>query len=196
MKTFVFAALLAVGLTAQANKPMPLDTATSSLKWTGSKITKDSHWGTVALKEGSVTFTKDIPTAGSFVIDMTSIKCDDLTDAKMNGRLVGHLKSDDFFSVDKHPTATFKITKATAGKNGEVTITGDLTIKGITKPITFPATVKNEGGVYAASGKLKFNRTDWDVKYNSGKFFDPKKLGDKLINDDIEIEINLRTAKS
>jgi polyisoprenoid-binding protein YceI len=89
----------------------------------------------------------------------------------------------------------FKITKAEKKKSGEVEIAGDLTIKGITKPVTLPAMVKKENGVYTATGKTKINRTHWDIKFNSGSFFDPKKLGDKLINDDIEIEVSLRTVK-
>lgn len=196
----IFIALTFIAFTgtvnANAPKTLSLDTKASMVKWVGSKITKSSHNGTVQVKEGSVTFAGDVPTAGTFTLDMTSIKNDDLTDAGMNQKLVGHLKSDDFFAVEKNPTALFKITKSEKKKTGEIAITGDLTIKGITKSVTIPATVKMENGVYTATGKLKINRTNWDIKYNSGKFFDPKQLGDKLINDEIDIEINLRTVKS
>lgn len=199
MKSFgISACILAFALTANAaaTKSIPLDTKASQVKWVGTKITKSSHNGTVDLKEGSVTFSGKSLTAGTFTIDMTTIKNLDLTDAKMNQKLVGHLTSDDFFAVQAHPTAAFKITKVEDSKSGDIKVTGDLTIKGITKPVTFPATMKFEGGVYTATGKLTINRTQWDIKYNSGSYFDPKKLGDKLINDDIEIELSLRTVKS
>ncbi len=117
----------------------------------------------------------------------------DGTTADYNKKLVDHLKSDDFFAVGAHPTATFIITKTVPGKSNEFTITGDLTIKGIAKSITFPAKVTESKGVYSATGKFKINRLDWGVKYNSGKFFDPKALGDKMINDEIEIELDLKT---
>lgn len=170
-----------------------LDVTASKIKWVGRKIV-GPHNGTVNLKEGSVTLEGTKPTAATFTIDMTSIKDEDLTNADFNKKLVDHLSSDDFFAVKTHPTSVFVLTKATPGKNGEFTLTGDMTIKGITKSITFPAKIVESKGVYSATAKFKINRTDWGVKYNSGKFFDPKTLGDKLINDDIEIELDLKTT--
>ncbi len=176
-----------------ADKTMKLDTANSKIKWTGRKVV-GPHNGTIDLKDGSVTLEGTKPTAGSFTIDMTSIKNEDLTDPTYNKKLVTHLSSDDFFAVNTYPTAVFKLSKVVPGKNGEYVLTGDMTIKGITKSITFPAKVTENKGVYSAAGKFKFNRTDWGVKYNSAKFFDPKALGDKIINDEIEIELDLKTS--
>lgn len=173
---------------------LTLDTSSSVIGWVGKKPTGSSHNGTIALKEGSLKLDGLKPTEGSFVIDMTTIKNLDLKDAGYNKKLVDHLTSDEFFNVSKFPTASFKITKADPIKGGNMNVTGDLTIKGITKSITFPAEVMQHGKMFHATGKLKFNRADFDVRYNSGRFFDPKKLGDKLINDEIEIEIDLKTV--
>jgi polyisoprenoid-binding protein YceI len=183
----------AAAVKTAASKTHALDTAASKVKWVGRKVVGPHH-GTVNIKEGSVTLDGTKPTAGTFVIDMTTIKDEDLTDADYNKKLVTHLSSDDFFAVSKYPTSTFKVTNAVAGKDGEYTVTGDMTIKDITKSITFPVKVTESKGVYSATGKFKINRTDWGVKYNSGKFFDAKALGDKIINDEIEIELDLKTT--
>lgn len=188
-KILVIAALSIIPTFGFAAK---LDTQNSVIKWVGAKVV-GKHNGTVKLKEGDVTFEKDMPSAGSFIIDLTTIHNEDLTNAEYNKKLVDHLKSEDFFNVGKFPTAEFKIKKAEK-KGKTVLVTGDLTIKGITKPVSFPAQVSKNKNGYSAKGKFKINRLNWDIKYNSGKFFDPKALGDKMIYDDIEIEIDLKTT--
>jgi polyisoprenoid-binding protein YceI len=124
-------------------------------------------------------------TGGKFVADLTSITNTDLTDKEYNGKLIGHLKSDDFFAVEKHPTATFVVTKATPKSAGVYEVTGDLTIKGITKPATFPVTVKTTATGAEATGTLVVDRSKYDIKYNSKSFFE--NLGDKMINDDFSV---------
>jgi polyisoprenoid-binding protein YceI len=118
----------------------------------------------------------------------------DLTDADYNAKLTNHLKSDDFFSVEKNPKAVFKITKAAPiahAKTGEnnYTITGDLTIKGITNSLTFPAKVNISGSQADATAKFDIDRTKYDVKFRSGKFFE--NLGDKMIYDNFTIDLKL-----
>ena len=168
-----------------------VETKESSLKWTGKKVT-GKHFGKVNIKNGKLRFEGSDFKGGEFEIDMTSITVDDISNQEWNTKLVNHLKNDDFFSVDKHKTAKVKIKSVTLGK-GVYNVTADLTIKGITKPVYFDADVKAKKDTIEAKAKITFNRTLWDVKYNSGKFF--KDLGDKMIYDDVEIEVNLVAKK-
>lgn len=171
-----------------------VDASKSVLKWNGKKVTGE-HYGTIQLKEGSFTLDGTKLTKGSFVADMNSIVCEDLKDQNFNQKLVGHLKSDDFFSVASHPTASFTMTKATMTGAGKYDVTGNLTIKGITKPVTFPVTVKVTGAGAEASGKIVVDRAKYDMKFRSKSFFDAATLGDNLIYDDFTIEVNLVAAK-
>lgn len=167
-----------------------LDTAKSYVTWVGKKVS-GQHDGRVQLSNGSVKMKNDMPTGGEFVLDMNSITCNDLS-GKWQKKLVDHLKSDDFFNVSKYPTGKFVINKV--GKSGgQVVIEGNLTIKDKSNKVSVPATVKKQGKNYLATAKLKIDRTKWDIRYNSGKFFDVKQLGDKMIYDDIEIGLNLVT---
>jgi len=165
----------------------------SELKWNAKKVTGE-HFGKINLKSGQMLVEKNKITGGTFVIDMSSLTVDDIKDEKMNGKLSGHLKSDDFFGTEKFPEATFVITsvkpvaKAEAGKPN-ATITGDLTIKGITKPVTFPATLKVEKGVATAMADVTIDRTQYDIRYRSSNFF--QDLGDKAIYDDFTVSLNV-----
>ena len=177
---------------------LKLDTAASKAEWTGKKVA-GAHHGTVQYKEGTFTVKKGSVT-GNVVVDMTSIANTDLTDAGYNKKLVDHLKSEDFFNVAKYPTATFKITSFSEVNNfvpgqPNAVVKGDLTIRGITKPnemkIFF---TPNENG-FEAKGKLMIDRTKYGLKYNSKQFFDAKALGDKLIDDTFEIDLDLVAKK-
>ncbi len=167
-----------------------IDLNQSALKWTGYKVT-GKHSGNVNLKSGELQFDGSTLVGGTFDIDMTSIAC--LEQNGSNDRLVGHLKSDDFFGVTNHPTANFKITAAKKQDQNTYKISGDLTIKGITKPINFNATVKDENGTKVADAFMKINRTQFDIKYRSGSFIE--NLGDKAINDEFDLQVKLITAK-
>lgn len=129
---------------------------------------------------------------GTFVVDMTSLKNTDLTDADYNAKLVGHLKSEDFFGVEKNPTATLVITSVKALKGdaagNNVTITGNLTIKGKTNPLSFPAKVGVKNGVAAASGTASIDRSKYDVKYGSTLF---GAAADKAIDDVFTLSFNV-----
>jgi polyisoprenoid-binding protein YceI len=164
------------------------------VQWTGYKVT-GQHNGVVGIKSGSLTYNeKGFFSGGSFDIDMTSIKCLDLQ-GEMAGKLEGHLKSDDFFGTAKFPTAKFVITKvAPRGKPGEYKITGNLTIKETTKEVKFDALLTEaEGGKVVATGDIKIDRTDFDVKYGSGSFFDG--LGDKTIYDEFDLKVKLTATR-
>jgi polyisoprenoid-binding protein YceI len=168
-----------------------VDASKSTVKWNAKKVTGE-HTGTVNLANGALIVDGTKITGGSFEIDMTSIKCEDLTDAGYNAKLVGHLKSDDFFSVEKHPKAAFKITKA-EGSGANYTLTGDMTIKGITQSISFPATVKADAKGVTATSKITLDRTKWDIRYGSKSFI--PNIGDKAIYDDFTIDLTLAAVK-
>jgi polyisoprenoid-binding protein YceI len=126
---------------------------------------------------------------------MTSIVCLDLEDPGYNKKLVDHLKSDDFFSVETFPTSEMKITEVTKGKEDNmVQVKGDLTIKGITHPIEFPAEITMNDGNMTASAQIVINRAQYDVRYGSGSFF--KGLGDKLIYDYFNLTVKLVAMKN
>lgn len=149
--------------------------------------------GNVKLANGTLNVEGNKLVGGTFVMDMSTLVDTDITNAGMNEKLTGHLKSDDFFSVEKHPTSTFKITKAepmAKAKAGEpnYTITGDLTIKGITHPITFPASVKIAGNTAEAKAKFDVNRIKYDIKFRSGLI---GTAADKIIYDDFTIDLNI-----
>jgi polyisoprenoid-binding protein YceI len=169
-----------------------VDVSASTVKWTGYKVT-GKHFGKVKIKSGSLEMSKTKLVKAAFEMDMSSLTVEDI-EGKMADNLKGHLMSDDFFSVEKNPTASFTSTKITAkDKAGNFSITGNLVIKGISKPITFDANVKPEAGKVMGMAKIKVDRTNYDIKFRSGKFFTD--LGDKAIYDDFELEINLVAAK-
>jgi polyisoprenoid-binding protein YceI len=176
-------AVLFIAFTAMAQQ-VPVNSSNSELKWTGKKVTGE-HWGFIKLKDGSLKIEDNKIIGGEFNIDMISITCSDLEDAEWNEKLIGHLKSDDFFSVEKYPVANLKITEGSAFKNGEAKINGKLTIKGITKPISFM--VKETEKAYMAS--ISVDRTLYEVRYGSGKFFD--NLGDNMIDDEFILDVKI-----
>ncbi len=192
-KTILAVATVFIGFASMALTPegeATINVSDSKLEWVGEKVT-GKHWGTVGIKSGNLTVDGDKITGGKVVIDFTSISVDDL-DGEYKGKLEGHLKSDDFFSTQDNPTGTFVIKKAAAksDKNGNThVITGDMTIKGITKQISFPARVTMNDGELKAFASFALDRTLWDIKYGSGSFFDD--LGDKTIYDEFQVKFSL-----
>ncbi|WP_374957460.1 YceI family protein [Gilvibacter sp.] len=155
----------------------------STITWVGKKVT-GQHEGTINLKSGYFMMDGESMVGGEFVIDMTSINVTDLQAGKGKEKLEGHLKSDDFFGVEAHPTAT--LTVKNAARNGNTyTVNADLTIKGKTNPITFDIT--KDGTNMTAN--VTIDRSKFDVRYGSGSFFD--NLGDKTIYDDFDLTVNL-----
>ncbi|WP_210420866.1 YceI family protein [Chitinophaga sp. XS-30] len=173
------------------HKPLAVykvDNGQSTLNWKAKKMTGE-HTGTISVSEGTLELDNNILKGGTFTLDTRTITVTDITNPDMNKRLVGHLKNDDFFSVDKHPSASFVITSATPKGNGAYDVTGKLTIKNITNNISFPATVAVAGGKATAKAKITVDRTKFDIKYRSGNFFE--NLGDKTIYDDFELDVTL-----
>ena len=167
-----------------------VDLSASLLTWKGTKP-GGAHDGTVALKESTLIVENGEITSGEFVVDMSSIKNLDIKDAKKSAGLVGHLTSGDFFDVATYPTAKFVIT-STENEGGKLLVTGNLTIKDVTKSIAIPATLTEENGVTIfKSEKFNIDRADFNVKYGSKKFFD--NLKDKFIDDLVEMSFEVKT---
>ncbi|MEZ4791935.1 MAG: YceI family protein [Gelidibacter sp.] len=179
--TIILAVAFAASTVATEKK---VDVTNSTITWKGHKVT-GHHEGTIKLEEGTLQFNdKNQLTGGSFTIDMTTLTVTDL-EGDMNGKLTGHLKSEDFFGIEKHPKATFVITNV-EGKDAKYKVTGEMTIKGITHPNTFDMVVKEN----TATADLKVDRTKYDIKYRSASFFDG--LKDKAIYDEFDLNVNLK----
>jgi polyisoprenoid-binding protein YceI len=179
----------------KGDKTVKIDINESTVNWLGKKVTGQHH-GTIKILNGEINLDKDKVVGGSFEIDMKTITDLDLQDEN-NVKLTNHLKSADFFDADKFPTSKFEITNVTplndpVKPNYNFSVKGNLTMKGKTNGITYPASIKVENGVVTASADFDIDRTQWEIKYGSGKFFD--NLGDKMINDNFNIQFNI-TAK-
>ncbi len=190
MKTIINTiALIAMFSTAFAQgEKYTINNNKSTIKWHAEKVT-GSHEGNVNVQSGILVFKNDKLTSGSFEIDMTTISCSDIENPEYNAKLVGHLKSDDFFSVDNNPTAKLVITSAKHKGNNTYDIKAKMTIKNITKEIKFVAVLDNNNDIITGSADITIDRTEFDIKYGSGSFFDD--LGDKAIYDNFDLKIKL-----
>ena len=171
---------------ATADNIYNIDTAQSQITWTGREVSTSSHYGTLDFVSGNFEISNGAIVNGEFIVDMTSINNQDM-EGDSKARLEGHLKSDDFFSVESYPTATISINSSELISDGKWNVSADLSIKGITHPVNFEMISSEDGW----SANLVFDRSKYDVRFRSGSFFE--NLGDKLIYDDIELSINLTT---
>ncbi|SDS62931.1 YceI family protein [Gramella sp. MAR_2010_147] len=178
------AAVIVLATFAFTNTKKEVKVESSTITWTGEKVT-GSHNGTIELESGHLMMEDEKIVGGEFVMDMTSITVTDLS-GENKGKLEGHLKSEDFFGVDNHPTAKLVITSAASKGDGKYGIVGDLTIKDETHPITFDLEMSGD----SAMTHLTIDRSKYNVRYGSGSFFD--NLGDKTIYDNFELDINLK----
>ena len=164
-----------------------IENETSFITWTGREVSTSFHYGTIDLTSGQFELSEGLISSGEFVVDMTTIKNQDLPSESAQDRLETHLKSEDFFSVEAYPTAKISISQSEKISDGKWLVSGDLTIKKFTHPIEFEMINSLEGW----NATLVFDRSLYEVKFRSGTFFEM--LGDKMIYDDIELEINLKT---
>ncbi|MEE8335983.1 MAG: YceI family protein [Candidatus Neomarinimicrobiota bacterium] len=195
--TFIFIQLNALSGKQGNETRFDINLDKSSLHWSGKKVTGE-HYGTIQLSSGTVNFKKNKISGGNFLIDMTSIENMDIKSEKWKLKLENHLKSDDFFNADSFPTANFIITSAKINsrklfKSNDYEITGILTIKGISNEIKFPAQVERQNSGFRANGEISIDRTLWDIRYKSGKFF--KNLEEKMIYDNFSITFKLETKQ-
>lgn len=176
-----------------------LNTSESQIEWKGFKPT-GTHTGTIELSEGNLTLNAGQLKSGSFTIDMNSIVVTDLEGdqkASLEAHLMGTVegKEGDFFNVNKYPEAKFEITDTEQMEGGKTTLSGNLTMKGNTQNISFPATINSTGEMVSIkSESFTIDRTQWNINYGSKSVFD--NLGDKFINDDMELKILVKAKKS
>jgi len=197
MKALLLSAVLATTTAFAQNKPMTtnykVDTEKTTVTYTGKKVTGE-HTGTVKVKSGNLVFTGPELTGGEIIVDMNSMTVTDLAgDPPTAEKFLGHMKSPDFFDTAKYPESKLVIKKTKmAGKDLEVT--GDLTMIGKTKPITFKVTDwKWTDKEVTGRSLVTVDRTKWDLKYGSSSFF--KSLGDKAINNDFTLDIVLHATR-
>ncbi|PXY46411.1 YceI family protein [Flavobacterium hydrophilum] len=160
----------------------------SSVDWTGRKVT-GAHNGTISIKEGNFILDNGNVKEGNVTINTSSIKILDITDPAANAQFAVHLASDDFFSIEKFPTASFDISSVKEISGNTFYLEGNLTIKDITHVAGFEAVVENNRNAITLSGKLVIDRTKYDIRFRSGNFF--KDLGDTLIYNDFELDFNI-----
>jgi len=169
---------------------LSVDTGASELKWTGYHLAKSySHWGHINLKSGNVSTDGSKITGGEFVIDMNTISNKDLEKKEDNAKLVGHLKSDDFFGVQKYPEAKLVIKKTEKQSGNIYKTTADLTIRGITKEITFDTQINSiSKSALDASAKFRVKRTDFEVMYGWS-------IENAMLDGEFDIEVKLVAKK-
>jgi len=170
-----------------ADEKFTADREKTKLLWLGEKVTGE-HTGTINLQSGWLTWQDNKIVSGEFNIDMASLK-----DSDNNARLEGHLKSDDFFGTEKYPVSKLVVTGSTPFEKGTAVVKGTLTIKDITHPVEFRATMqKSDEGLWFYSNII-LDRSKYNVRYGSGSFFD--NLGDKTIYDEFKLRVNLLVKK-
>lgn len=167
--------------------------AQSNVAWIGRKVT-GAHNGTIAIKEGKLSFNNNLLTGGSIIIDTRSISILDVTDPATNAQFAGHLASDDFFSTEKFPDAILEITSVNQLSAINYQVLANLTIKDITHPIEFVLEIMLNPDSLNASAKVIIDRTKYNMKFRSGNFF--TNLGDTLIYNEFELNVNIHAAVS
>tara|TARA_Y100000385_G_C12763691_1_gene496184 strand:+ start:55 stop:606 length:552 start_codon:yes stop_codon:yes gene_type:complete len=176
IRIVTLAAAVFLSSTASA---VEVDAGKSSITWKASKVTGAGHFGELPVKSSKLKLIKGRVNSGSIVFDMRNFTVSDLK-GKWQQKFLGHMKSPDFFDVAKFPTASLQLTSIKGN-----TASGMLSIKGVSRPASFSVQLKN--GMYI--GKTSFDRTKFGLKYGSGSFF--KGLGDKAINDLVEVEFKI-----
>ena len=191
--TVTILAITLISFNSIPNETFKADIDESIVEWEAARTGK-SHNGTVNIANGYLSFENDQLSSGEFTLNMKSIQVLDIpAKSKMNAKLKDHLNSTEFFSTENHPTGKF-IIKGSEAQGGKALVKGALTIKDITHDVSFLANIINNGDtVVLSSEEFTIDRTKWDVKYRSGKFFD--NLKDKLIYDDITISVKVKAVK-
>lgn len=183
-KTIALALVVAFGTFTATAQNKKINVQASTITWVGKKVT-GQHNGNISFNSGTLVFEGDKLKGGLFDVNMNSITVTDLEAGKGKEKLEGHLKSDDFFGVEKYPTSTLEFKTIASKGSGIYTVTADLTIKGKTAPVTFELAT----GPERSRTVIKVDRTKYGIQYGSGSFFD--NLGDKAINDEFELNVTL-----
>ena len=193
--SYMFKLLLLTICCIYADDTLNVDIESSQLNWIGKKVTGE-HSGNISLSNGWVIINNGIPVNGFFEIDMTTITTTDIESPEWSLKLNNHLKDNDFFAVDSFPNASLKLLSSTIDKNNSLLIhsTADLTIRGITNSIVIPFKLNKNKMIFSAKGSVDIDRTMYNVKYKSDKFFEG--LGDNMIYDNFTITFNLLKKQS
>jgi len=188
-RTFLALAVILSGMVFANGEGEAVVTSDSKVIWKGEKVTGE-HWGYVNVNTAYVDIKDNMLVGGTFSIDMNSITCEDMEqDNPYNAKLVGHLKSDDFFGVEQYPTSSFEITKVVPVDGDKYRITGKVTIKGKTQMLSFPATINIKDGMLHTRATFSIDRSKFDVRYGSETFFGD--LQDKAIYDEFEMTLDI-----
>ncbi|WP_395737180.1 YceI family protein [Prosthecobacter sp.] len=175
-----------------------IDTETSLVRWTGRNLFNHHH-GTLKLSGGQIEIQNGVLQSATFTLDMNSIACEDLADTAFNAMLIRHLRDDDFFAVDRFPTAEFVCTHAdplpscTPG-TPNYTLHGDITLRGVTRPLSFPAVIAAADASHlTGQAQFELDRTQFGSHYGSGRLF--AFLGKHVVNDHIHLHIKLHARR-
>lgn len=189
MKTLI-AAVFAISTVGAFAQTYNVDPAASKITYIGKKVTGE-HTGNLTVKSGTL-IAKGEELTGEIVADMNSLTSTDITDKGYNEKYVTHMKSADFFDTAKYPTSTLKIKSSKKTDKG-LEVQGDLTMIGQTRPVTFLVTdFKKTDKTVSGKTSMTLNRTQWGLKYGSSSFI--KGLGDKAINDEFTLSVDLAAA--
>ena len=185
-KFIITTTLTLISISFSYSQSLTANKTQSLIRWYGEELTGKTHFGNLSFKEGRIELQDGLIIGGNFVVNMTSLSVEDLSGGA-KARLEGHLRSDDFFSVDKYPEATLKISQKAKVEGDLQKLYGELTIKGIKHAVDFSIVLVDKK---TATANLTFDRSKYNVRFRSGSFFE--NLGDKLILDDIRMEVSLQ----
>ena len=185
-KFIITITLTLISISFSYSQSLTANKTQSLIRWYGEELTGKTHFGNLSFKEGQIELQDGLIIGGNFVVNMTSLSVEDLSGGA-KARLEGHLRSDDFFSVDKYPEATLKISQKAKVEGDVQKLYGELTIKGIKHAVDFSIILVDKK---TATANLTFDRSKYNVRFRSGSFFE--NLGDKLILDDIRMEVSLQ----
>jgi polyisoprenoid-binding protein YceI len=185
-KFIITITLTLISISFSYSQSLTANKTQSLIRWYGEELTGKTHFGNLSFKEGRIELQDGLIIGGNFVVNMTSLSVEDLSGGA-KARLEGHLRSDDFFSVDKYPEATLKISQKAKVEGDVQKLYGELTIKGIKHAVDFSVILVDKK---TATANLTFDRSKYNVRFRSGSFFE--NLGDKLILDDIRMEVSLQ----
>ena len=185
-KFIITITLTLISISFSYSQSLTANKTQSLIRWYGEELTGKTHFGNLSFKEGRIELQDGLIIGGNFVVNMTSLSVEDLSGGA-KARLEGHLRSDDFFSVDKYPEATLKISQKAKVEGDVQKLYGELTIKGIKHAVDFSIILLDKK---TATANLTFDRSKYNVRFRSGSFFE--NLGDKLILDDIRMEVSLQ----
>jgi len=185
-KFIITITLTLISISFSYSQSLTANKTQSLIRWYGEELTGKTHFGNLSFKEGRIELQDGLIIGGNFVVNMTSLSVEDLSGGA-KARLEGHLRSDDFFSVDKYPEATLKISQKAKVEGDVQKLYGELTIKGIKHAVDFSIILVDKK---TATANLTFDRSKYNVRFRSGSFFE--NLGDKLILDDIRMEVSLQ----